>query len=67
MLKTKIDLKYYVLRATSIICVPKLRPVLIILIHTELNSQAVILIVIWNYSKGDMRMTQGTVRLGRVG
>ena len=62
MLKTKIDL-----RATSIICVPKLRPTLIILIYTELNSQAVILIVIWNYSKGDMRMTQGPVRLGGVG
>ena len=62
MLKTKIDL-----RPTSIICVPKLRSVLIVLIHTELNSQAVILIVIWNYSKGDMRMTQGPVRLGGVG
>ena len=46
---------------------PKLRPVFIVLIHTELNSQAVILIVIWNYSKGDMRMTQGPVRLGGVG
>ena len=46
---------------------PELRPVFIVLIHTELNSQAVILIVIWNYSKGDMRMTQGTVRSRRVG
>ena len=46
---------------------PELRPVFIVLIHTELNSQAVILIVIWSYSKGDMRMTQGTVRSRRVG
>ena len=44
MLKTKLT-QGNVLELPALSCVPELRPVFIVLIHTELNSQVVILIV----------------------